>query len=89
MSLNTSILSTETLDYMRPATEVMRLARMGCGHPTRLSFLRVLLRRLASSDWKIDRPVWNVDANGVGHGVEKTIVGSSSRRTPLSLRRRA
>ena len=69
MSLNTSILSTETLDYMRPATEVMRLARMGCGHPTRLSFLRVLLRRLASSDWKIDRPVWNVDANGVGHGV--------------------
>ena len=69
MSVNTSSLAHETARYMRPATEVMHLARMGSGHPTRLSFLRVLLRRLASSDWQIDRPVWNVDANGVGHGV--------------------
>lgn len=69
MSLKTSTLAHETARYMRPATEVMHLARMGSSHPTRLSFLRVLLRRLASSEWQIDRPVWNVDATGVGHGV--------------------
>ena len=69
MSTNTLSLSPKTAGYMRPATEVMHLARMGSSHPTRLSFLRVLLRRLASSDWQVDRPVWKVDANGVGHGV--------------------
>ena len=69
MSANTPLLASEVARFMRPASKVMRLARMGSGHPTRLSFLRVLLRRLGSSDWQIDRPVWNVDANGVGHGV--------------------
>nr|WP_090161398.1 hypothetical protein [Loktanella sp. DSM 29012] len=54
---------------MRPASKVMRLARMGSAHPTRLSFLRVLLRRLQAAEWQIDRPVWNVEANGVGHAV--------------------
>ena len=61
--------SPDTARYRRPASEVMRLARMGSSHPTRLSFLRVLLRRLASGDWRIDRPVWEVDTNGVGHAV--------------------
>ncbi|MCX7561302.1 hypothetical protein OS190_17175 [Sulfitobacter sp. F26204] len=61
--------TAEVRRFMRPASEVMRLERMGSSHPTRLSFLRILLRRLKSSDWQIDRPVWNVDAKGVGHGV--------------------
>jgi len=61
--------TSEAARFMRPASEVMRLKRMGSGHPTRLSFLRILLRRLRSSDWQVDRPVWNVNANGVGHGV--------------------
>jgi hypothetical protein len=69
MSLNTSSLAQETVRYIRPAKEVMRLGHLGSSHPTRLSFLRVLLRRLASSDWQIDRPVWNVNAKGVGHCV--------------------
>ncbi|WP_425041116.1 hypothetical protein [Primorskyibacter sp. S187A] len=69
MSVSKRNLTPELARYIRPASEVMRLARMGSGHPTRLSFLRVLLRRLARSDLQIDRPVWNVDANGVGHGV--------------------
>jgi len=47
----------------------MRLARMGCSHPTRLSFLRTLLRRLETEGWRIDRPVWDVDGSGVGHAV--------------------
>lgn len=69
MSVTTPITTPDVARYMRPATEVMRLGRMGCGHPTRLSFLRVMLRRLRGADWDIDRPVWNVDAKGVGHGV--------------------
>ena len=53
----------------RPPSEVMRLARMGCSHPTRLSFLRTLLRRLGAEGWRIDRPAWEVDGAGVGHAV--------------------
>ncbi|GGA19924.1 hypothetical protein [Neptunicoccus cionae] len=69
MSVITPMNTPDVARFMRPAAEVMRLARMGCGHPTRLSFLRVMLRRLKCADWQIDRPVWNVDAKGVGHGV--------------------
>jgi len=47
----------------------MRLARMGAGHPTRLSFLRVLLRRMIAEGWHCDRPIWQVDDKGVGHAV--------------------
>lgn len=69
MSVSTSNTATDLARYMRAPSQVMRLARMGSGHPNRLSFLRVLLRRLRTADWQIDRPVWNVDANGVGHAV--------------------
>ncbi|MDD9717533.1 hypothetical protein PVW48_12295 [Dinoroseobacter sp. PD6] len=69
MSANTPNTAAETRRFLRPASEVMRLARMGSSHPTRLSFLRVLLRRMAQQDWQIDRPVWDVDAKGVGIGV--------------------
>jgi hypothetical protein len=47
----------------------MRLARMGCSHPTRLSFLRQLLRRIETEGWVFDRPVWDIDARGVGRAV--------------------
>ena len=52
--------------FRRPAGEVMRLARMGSAHPTRLSFLRQLLRRAETEGWRIDRPVWDIDGRGVG-----------------------
>ena len=45
-------------DFRRPPEQVMRLARMGAAHPTRLSFLRALLRRMQSDGWAFDRPVW-------------------------------
>ena len=51
---------------MRPASQVMRLARMGSFHQSRLSFMRVLLRRLKEQGWRFDRPVFDIDANGVG-----------------------
>ena len=55
--------------FRRPPDRVMRLSRMGCAHPTRLSFLRALLRRVAREGWHFDRPVWDIDAAGVGRAV--------------------
>ena len=54
---------------LRDPDDVMRLARMGSMFPTRLSFLRSLMRRLAAEKVKISRPVWNMDAEGFGHAV--------------------
>lgn len=53
----------------RSPEAVMRLARMGSAHPTRLSFLRVLLRQMLSGDWHFDGPLWEVDGKGVGRAV--------------------
>ena len=61
--------------FRRPASEVMHLERMGCSHPTRLSFLRTMLRRLHRENWKVDRPVWDVDATGSGYAVYRTRCG--------------
>ena len=55
--------------FHRPPSEVMRLARMGAAHPTRLSFLRQLLRRVEVERWGFDRPVWRLDDRGVGVAV--------------------
>jgi len=54
---------------LRPASQVMRLARMGSIHQCRLSFMRILLRRMKRENWTFDRPVFEVDAKGVGHAV--------------------
>ena len=51
---------------LRPPSRVMRLSRMGSFHASRLSFMRVLLRRLKRANWRFDRPVWRIDARGVG-----------------------
>lgn len=53
----------------RAPAVVMRLARMGSAHPTRLSFLRVMLRRMQQEGWRFDRPVWDIDTRGVGRAV--------------------
>ncbi|MFK7941757.1 MAG: hypothetical protein AB8B85_02405 [Paracoccaceae bacterium] len=53
----------------RPPHKVMRLARMGSTHPSRLSFMRIMLRRLEAENWKVDRPVWEIDRKGVGRAV--------------------
>ena len=51
---------------LRPASEVMRLVRMGSLHQSRLSFMRVLLRRLKVNGWVFDRPIWRINEKGVG-----------------------
>lgn len=57
----------------RPPATVMRLARMGSAHQTRLSFMRSLLRRLKRENWRFDRPLWEIDARGVGRAVYRAI----------------
>lgn len=51
---------------LRSPDQVMRLARLGTFHQTRLSFMRALLRRLKREDWRFDRPLWRIDARGEG-----------------------
>ncbi|MGH1482649.1 MAG: hypothetical protein ACRBM6_28700 [Geminicoccales bacterium] len=63
---------------LRPPADVMRLARLGSFHQCRLSFMRTLLRRLKRERWTFDRPVFDIDARGVGtavysaHGPERS-----------------
>ncbi|MEO0773038.1 MAG: hypothetical protein AAFZ04_07640 [Pseudomonadota bacterium] len=54
---------------LRPPDQVMKLARMGSFHQSRLSFMRQLLRRLALENWRFDTATFDIDARGVGHAV--------------------
>ena len=54
---------------LRSPDTVMRLARMGSFHHSRLSFMRALLRRIVDERWTFERRLWEVDANGVGRAV--------------------
>ncbi|MDF1729018.1 MAG: hypothetical protein P1U53_14860, partial [Sulfitobacter sp.] len=60
---------------LRSPDEVMRLARLGSMFPTRLSFLRSLMRRLATERVTIDRPVWKMSPDGFGHAVYRLRLG--------------
>jgi hypothetical protein len=60
---------------LRPASEVMRLARMGAMFPTRLSFLRVLMRALHAENVKVTRSVWKICPDGFGHAVYSLDLG--------------
>lgn len=51
---------------LRPPGDVMRLSRMGAAFPTRLSFMRSLIRLMAAQKWAFDRIVWDLDASGFG-----------------------
>jgi hypothetical protein len=54
---------------LRPADMVMRLERLGSFHQTRLSFLRVLLRRMRDERWRVTRQLFDIDAKGVGTAI--------------------
>lgn len=54
---------------LRPPAQVMRLSRMGSMFPTRLSFLRTLMRYLAAEKAQVSRPVWEMCPEGYGHAV--------------------
>ncbi|QDG79568.1 hypothetical protein FJ695_11140 [Labrenzia sp. PHM005] len=47
----------------------MRLKRLGSLHQCRLSFMRILTRRMARDRWSFSRTVFDIDENGVGRAV--------------------
>jgi len=53
----------------RSPEEVMRLSRMGAFHQSRLSFMRVLTRRMQREGWRVTRRAFEIDARGIGHAV--------------------
>jgi len=69
VTANPNDAKTPACGPLRPPSTVMRLERLGAFHQTRLSFMRVLLRRLKREGWRIDRPRWDISANGVGVGI--------------------
>jgi hypothetical protein len=62
---------TNTLQSIakRDPTQVMRLSRLGSFHQSRLSFMRVLVRRMTRENWTFSRPIFEFDDKGVGHAV--------------------
>lgn len=63
---------------LRPPAQVMQLARLGQMQPSRLSFVRHLLRRLSRADPRIERPVFLCDAEGHGRAVYVLGIGGRS-----------
>ncbi len=54
---------------LRDPRIVMRLERLGSFHQSRLSFMRILTRRMTREHWQFSRPVFQIDDHGVGHAV--------------------
>ena len=72
MSSETALIDIES-DFMRAPEKVMRLDRMGSSFPTRISFMRTLIRRMSSEKWKFERTLRNVDKDGYGVSVYSAI----------------
>ena len=53
----------------RDPARVMTLRRLGSLHQCRLSFMRILTRRMANEGWSFTRPVFDIDENAVGRAV--------------------
>lgn len=60
---------------LRPADEVMRLTRMGSFFPTRLSFMRSLIRRMSARKWTIGAARFDLDDDGYGLAVYEAHTG--------------
>ena len=54
---------------LRSPERVMRLDRMGASHQTRLSFMRVLLRRMSKEAWRFERLRFDLDSDGYGTSI--------------------
>ena len=66
----TEIVPNPAQDIPRRDPEtVMRLARMGSFHQCRLSFMRLLLRRMHNENWTVEKQVFDINEIGVGHAV--------------------
>ena len=56
---------------MRPPGAVMRFARLGAFHATRLSFGRSLIRRMGRENWRFTRRLVELDDRGFGRMVHE------------------
>ena len=54
---------------LRNPDEVASLLCMGAAHQHRLSFMRILLRRLKREGWTFSRTLWDLDRDGFGTAV--------------------
>jgi len=63
---------------LRPPSQVMRLERMGSFFPTRLSFMRSLIRQLSDEHAQVTRPVWEIDDEGFGRAVYSVDLGGDA-----------
>ncbi len=57
----------------RAPERVMRLKRLGSFHQCRLSFMRILTRRMARDGWTFTRSLFEIDAHGVGRAVYSAV----------------
>lgn len=53
----------------RPAELIMRLERLGSFHQSRLSFMRILTRRMQAEQWSLQSKEFRIDENGVGYAL--------------------
>jgi len=54
---------------LRQPDDVMRLERLGSLHQSRLSFMRMLIRRLAREQWRTTTTLFDINVDGVGRAV--------------------
>ena len=59
----------------RPPAVVMKPEYLGAAFPTRLSFMRSLVRRMSNQGWQFCRPVYELDTHGYGHAVYSVDTG--------------
>ncbi len=62
-------LPNDLAKQLRAPDSVMNLARLGSFFPTRLSFMRVLIRQLAKEGSSVKRTVWSINEDGYGSAV--------------------
>lgn len=60
---------------LREPDTVMRLSRLGSFYPTRLSFMRSLVRQLSAEQVEVRRPIWDIDDAGYGRAVYSLELG--------------
>ncbi len=60
---------------LRPASHVMRLSQMGAMFPTKISFMRLMMRQLARDKSPVIRHRFNLDADGYGTAVYSVSLG--------------
>ncbi len=63
--------STYTETTLRDAAIVMAPDRLGAMHQNRISFVRSLIRKMASQEWQVSKHEWQLCPRGFGHVIYK------------------